>query len=77
MPARSHTCKACNYRRNKPRQRSVASLKTIVGEFVAAGKPVFTLIDTTHWYVIANFRETELKKIHEGTPARYPMMAAA
>jgi multidrug efflux system membrane fusion protein len=53
----------------------VASLKTSVGEFVAAGKPVFTLIDTTHWYVIANFRETELKKIHEGTPARVWLMS--
>ncbi|MRS15795.1 multidrug transporter subunit MdtN [Enterobacteriaceae bacterium RIT691] len=52
----------------------IASLKTTVGEFVAAGKPVFTLIDTTHWYVIANFRETELKAIKEGTPATVWLM---
>ncbi|MCS2155811.1 multidrug transporter subunit MdtN [Scandinavium sp. H11S7] len=53
----------------------VASLKTSIGEFVSAGKPVFTLIDTTHWYVIANFRETELKNIQEGTPARVWLMS--
>lgn len=53
----------------------VASLKTTVGEFVAAGKPVFTLIDTTHWYVIANFRETELKAMKEGTPATVWLMS--
>ncbi|WP_265100894.1 multidrug transporter subunit MdtN [Klebsiella aerogenes] len=53
----------------------VASLKTSAGEFVAAGKPVFTLINTTHWYVIANFRETELKNIQEGTRARIWLMS--
>ena len=30
---------------------------------------VFTLIDTRRWYVIANFRETELKGIRPGTRA--------
>ncbi|MFI3014251.1 multidrug transporter subunit MdtN [Klebsiella aerogenes] len=52
----------------------VASLKTRAGEVVVAGKPVFTLIDTTHWYIIANFRETELKNIREGTPAHVWLM---
>jgi multidrug efflux system membrane fusion protein len=47
----------------------VVSLKTSVGQFASALKPVFTLIDTEHWYVIANFRETELKNIRAGTPA--------
>lgn len=52
----------------------IASLKTGVGQFVTPGKPVFTLIDTTHWYVIANFRETELKKIRHATPASVRLM---
>ncbi|MGF6446548.1 multidrug transporter subunit MdtN [Paraburkholderia youngii] len=47
----------------------VASLRTTVGQFASALKPVFTLIDTRHWYVVANFRETELKNIQPGTPA--------
>ncbi|WP_258164125.1 multidrug transporter subunit MdtN [Pseudomonas sp. 17104299] len=47
----------------------VAALRTTVGQFASAYKPVFTLIDTRHWYVIANFRETDLKDIHAGTPA--------
>ncbi|MEL4013700.1 multidrug transporter subunit MdtN [Dryocola clanedunensis] len=53
----------------------VASLKTTVGQFASAGKPVFTLIDTSHWYVIANFRETELKNIKEGTAAQVYLMS--
>ncbi|EAA7245795.1 multidrug transporter subunit MdtN [Salmonella enterica] len=53
----------------------VVSLKTSVGQFASAMRPVFTLIDTRHWYVIANFRETELKNIHPGTPATVRLMS--
>lgn len=47
----------------------VVSLKTAIGQFASAMNPIFTLIDTRHWYVTANFRETELKNIQTGTPA--------
>ncbi|HAA0738837.1 TPA_asm: multidrug transporter subunit MdtN [Salmonella enterica subsp. diarizonae] len=53
----------------------VVSLKTSVGQFASAMKPIFTLIDTDHWYIIANFRETELKTIHAGTPATIRLMS--
>ncbi|WP_274922705.1 winged helix-turn-helix domain-containing protein, partial [Escherichia coli] len=48
----------------------VISLKTSVGQFASAMRPIFTLIDTRHWYVIANFRETDLKNIRSGTLSR-------
>ncbi|WP_321881808.1 multidrug transporter subunit MdtN [Burkholderia cepacia] len=47
----------------------VASLRTTVGQFASALKPVFTLIDTRHWYVVANFRETDLKGVRAGMAA--------
>lgn len=47
----------------------IASLRTTVGQFASAFKPIFTLIDTRHWYVVANFRENDLKGIKAGTPA--------
>jgi multidrug efflux system membrane fusion protein len=53
----------------------VASLRTTVGEFATALRPVFTLIDTRHWYVVANFRETELKGIHPDTRATVYLMS--
>jgi len=53
----------------------VISLKTSVGQFASAMHPIFTLIDTRHWYVIANFRETDLKNIHAGTPATIRLMS--
>ena len=53
----------------------VISLKTSVGQFASAMRPIFTLIDTRHWYVIANFRETDLKNIRSGTPATIRLMS--
>jgi len=53
----------------------IVSLKTSTGQFATALKPVFTLIDTRHWYVVANFRETELKGVRAGTPATVYLMS--
>ncbi|QGZ53925.1 multidrug transporter subunit MdtN [Paraburkholderia acidiphila] len=53
----------------------VVSLKTTTGQFASPLKPIFTLIDTRNWYVVANFRETELKNIRAGTPAKVYLMS--
>ncbi|TKC80186.1 multidrug transporter subunit MdtN [Trinickia terrae] len=53
----------------------VVELRTSVGQYVSAQKPVFTLIDTRHWYVIANFRENELGHIRPGTRATVYLMS--
>lgn len=53
----------------------VVSLKTSIGQFASAMRPIFTLIDTRHWYVIANFRETELSNIRAGSPATLRLMS--
>ncbi|WP_420995052.1 multidrug transporter subunit MdtN [Cupriavidus sp. 30B13] len=55
----------------------VVSLKTAAGQFASALKPVFTLIDTRQWYVVANFRETELKGLRAGTPATVYLLSDA
>jgi multidrug efflux system membrane fusion protein len=55
----------------------IVSLKTSTGQFATALKPVFTLIDTRRWYVVANFRETELKGIRTGTLAVVYLMSDA
>ena len=48
----------------------VVNLNTAVGQFVAPGpSPVFSLVDTREWYVLADFRETELKHIAPGMEA--------
>ena len=47
----------------------VTNLKITAGQFASAGHPVFTLISTGDWFVVANFRETELKHIRPGRMA--------
>ena len=53
----------------------VAGLEIAEGSYAAAGHPLFTLIDTSRWYAIADFRETELPQIHAGDPATVWLMA--
>ena len=38
------------------------------GAFARIGVDVFTLVDTGNWYVMANFRETQLRHIPDGAP---------
>jgi membrane fusion protein, multidrug efflux system len=38
----------------------ITALETVAGEYAAAGHPLFTIIDTAHWYATGNFRETDL-----------------
>jgi len=47
----------------------VVNLNISVGAFARAGADVFTLVDTGTWYVMANFRETQLRHIAAGAPA--------
>ncbi len=44
----------------------VTDLTISEGEYAKPGVPIFTLINTNTWYVVANYRETELKYIHSG-----------
>ena len=47
----------------------IVNFNISLGEFARAGVDVFTLVDTRTWYVVANFRETQLKHIQQGAPA--------
>ena len=46
----------------------IVGVTTSVGQFVDPLKPLFTLIDTSQWFIIADFRETELPSIKPGDP---------
>jgi multidrug efflux system membrane fusion protein len=57
----------------------VTNLNTQVGQYVAEGQALFSLVDDTNWYVIANYKETYLRHIQAGDPvdvfiAAYPGM---
>ena len=52
-----------------PFSGKVVNFNISIGEFARTGVDAFTLVDTRTWYVVANFRETQLKHIEEGSPA--------
>jgi multidrug efflux system membrane fusion protein len=54
----------------------VIGLNISAGAYASAGIPVFSLLDTRHWYVIANFREGELPSIAPGTNAEVYLLSA-
>jgi membrane fusion protein, multidrug efflux system len=54
----------------------VINLNISAGAYASAGVPVFSLLDTRHWYVMANFREGELRHIEPGTNAEVYLLSA-
>lgn len=52
-----------------PFDARVTSLVISEGAYAHVGQEIFTLIDTRVWWVVANFRETQLKHIQPGMTA--------
>lgn len=44
----------------------VTNMNISQGAYAHPGTPIFTLIDTTTWWVLANYRESKLKRIRPG-----------
>jgi multidrug efflux system membrane fusion protein len=53
----------------------ITNLTTSVGEYVHTGTQVFTMIDSRVWWVVANFRETQLNHVALGAPADLFLMS--
>ncbi len=51
-----------------PFDARVTDLTISVGQYARAGNQVFTLIDTTAWWVLSNFKETQLRHLAPGMP---------
>ncbi len=57
-----------------PFDARVTNLQISVGQYARTGTQVFTLIDTTAWWVIGNFKETQLRHVAPGMPADVYLM---
>jgi membrane fusion protein, multidrug efflux system len=51
-----------------PFDARVTNLTTSEGQYVKVGRQLFTLIDNRTWWVLANFRETQISRTSPGTP---------
>lgn len=64
-----------NCRLYAPFDGRVTNLTISEGEYAHAGQQIFTLIDTRKWWVLANFRETQLNHIRPGMKADVYIMS--
>lgn len=53
----------------------IVGLNNTVGQYVNTGTPLFTIIDNSKWYAIANFRETDVAKMEIGATVTVYVMA--
>lgn len=58
-----------NCRIYAPFDARVTNLTISEGEYAHTGQQIFTLIDTRNWWVIGNYRETQLRNIRAGMAA--------
>jgi multidrug efflux system membrane fusion protein len=58
-----------------PFDARVTNLTISEGAYAHVGQQAFTLIDTRTWWVIANFRETELNRVQPGAKADVYVMS--
>jgi multidrug efflux system membrane fusion protein len=54
----------------------VINLNLSAGAYANVGVPVFSLLDLRHWYVIANFREGEIRHFTPGASAEVYLLSA-
>jgi multidrug resistance efflux pump len=47
----------------------ITDLQLRVGAYTRSGQPAMTVIDSSSWLVVANFRENALTRVREGQPA--------
>ena len=65
-----------NCRVYAPFDARVTNLTISEGAYAHTGEQIFTLIDTRSWWVIGNYRETQLRDIHAGSSADVYLLSA-
>ena len=58
-----------------PFNGKIVGLNYAVGQYASTGVPLFTMIDTSRWYAVANFRETDIARMKIGSVAKVYVMS--
>lgn len=45
------------------------------GQYVQAGTPLFSIVNDSTYWIVANFKETQIKRFHEGMPVQIELDA--
>lgn len=58
-----------------PFSGKIVGLNYAAGQYASTGVPLFTMIDTSRWYAVANFRETDIARMKIGSEAKVYVMS--
>jgi membrane fusion protein (multidrug efflux system) len=58
-----------------PQSGKLGKLNISVGQYVQAGTPLFSIVNDTTYWVVANFKETQIRKFHQGMPVEISLDA--
>jgi len=53
----------------------LGKLNITAGQFVQAGSPLFSIVNDTTYWVVANFKETQIRKFYPGMPVELSLDA--
>jgi len=51
-----------------PMSGKIGKRNVTEGQYVQAGTPLFTIVNDSSYWVVANFKETQIRKFYEGMP---------
>jgi membrane fusion protein (multidrug efflux system) len=51
-----------------PQAGKIGKRNVTIGQYVQAGTPLFSIVNDTTYWVVANFKETQIEKFHDGMP---------
>lgn len=58
-----------------PQSGKLGKLNISAGQFVQAGSPLFSIVNDTTYWIIANFKETQIRKFYPGMPVEISLDA--
>lgn len=58
-----------------PQSGKLGKLNIVAGQFVQAGSPMFQIVNDTTYWIVANFKETQIRKFYPGMPVEIELDA--
>jgi membrane fusion protein (multidrug efflux system) len=58
-----------------PQSGKLGKLNISAGQFVQAGSPLFSIVNDTTYWIVANFKETQIRKFYPGMPVEISLDA--
>ncbi len=58
-----------------PQSGKLGKLNISAGQFVQAGTPLFSIVNDTTYWIVANFKETQIRKFYPGIPVEIALDA--